>query len=109
MLGALKFAAGGSSFQVKKRLAEALIMSRLTYGIQLWGIMGKKSSIKKLQTVQNLLAAWILKRPIYTKSEDMMRELNWLSINQLAFYHSALSIWKIERMGEPKRNYNSII
>ena len=39
----------------------------------------------------------------------MMHELNWLSINQLAFYHSALSIWKIERMGEPKRNYNSII
>ena len=38
-----------------------------------------------------------------------MKELNWLSINQLSYYHSVLSIWKIERMGEPKRNYNSII
>ena len=108
-LAALKFTASKCSVKMKKRLVDACILSRLTYGIQLWGIMGKKSALKKVQTVQNLSAAWILNKPIYTKSEDMIKELNWLSINQLSYYHSVLSIWKIERMGEPKRNYISIL
>ena len=53
-IGALKFAAGGSSFKIKKRLAEAVIMSRILYAIQLWGSGATDSVIRKVQTVQNL-------------------------------------------------------
>ena len=55
-LAALKFTASKCSIDMKKRLVDACILLRLTYGIQLWGIMGKKSAIKKVQTVQNLSA-----------------------------------------------------
>ena len=48
IIGALKFIAGGSSFKVKKRLAEAVIMARITYGIQLWGAVSAKSVIKRI-------------------------------------------------------------
>ena len=49
MLGALKFAAGGSALEIKKRLAEAVIMSRLTYGTQLWGAGSAMTVIRRVQ------------------------------------------------------------
>ena len=58
-IGALKFAAGGSNSTIKKRLADAVIMSRLIYGIQIWGAGSSDSTIRKVQTVQNLTMSWI--------------------------------------------------
>ena len=47
-IGALKFAVGGSSMAIKKRLAEARIMSRIVYGIQLWGAGSTDTVIRRI-------------------------------------------------------------
>ena len=76
MLGALKFAAGGSSFDIKKRLAEAIIMSRIVHGIQLWGPGSSSMVLKRMQTMQNLAMCWITGKHRLTRTETWLRELN---------------------------------
>ena len=78
-------------------------MSRLTYGIQIWGINATKSTLQKVQTVQNLAMKWItgIKWGISTK--QLLDKVNWLSIYQLAIYHSVLLLWKIKKYEEPSR------
>ena len=78
MLGALKFAAGGSNFTVKKRLVEAVIMSRLTYGIQLWGTGSAMSVLKRIQVVQNLAMCWVTGKHRLTSTKELLSRLNWL-------------------------------
>ena len=78
MLGALKFAANGSSFKIKKRLAEAVIMSRITYGIQLWGPGSTKTVIKRIKVVQNLAMCWATNSHRLTKTSSLLIKLNWL-------------------------------
>ena len=51
IIGALKFAAGGSSMEIKKRLAEACIILRIVYGIQIWGPASSNSTIRHIQSV----------------------------------------------------------
>ena len=102
MLGALQFAAGGSSFEVKKRLAEAVIMSRLTYGIQLWGAGSAKTLIRRVQTVQNLAMCWVSNSHRLTCTKTLLGQLDWLSVNQLIYYHSFLMMYKIKKKLAPK-------
>ena len=62
-LGALKHVAKNASFSYRKRLADGCIMSVLTYGIQVWGLSVKKTTMNQVQIVQNMAAGWILRMP----------------------------------------------
>ena len=103
-IGALKFAAGGSSLNIKKRLADAVIMSRLMYGIQLWGAGSSNTIIRRVQSVQNLTMAWILNLPRRTRTIDLLKNVGWLSINQLIYYHGFLTIYKVKKNKSPLLN-----
>ena len=54
-LAALKYVASGCTLKQKKLLADACIMSRITYGIQIWGIGPTNSVIRIVKTLQNLV------------------------------------------------------
>ena len=108
MLGALKFAAGGSTFTVMKHLAEAVIMSRLTYGIQLWGAGSTKTVINRIQVVQNLAMCWMTGKHKLTSTKELLTKMNWLSVNQLIFYHSFLMMFKVRNKQSPKFNYKQL-
>ena len=95
-IGALKFAAGGSSQSVKKRLTEAVIMSRILYAIQLWGSGSSNSTIRKVQSVQNLAMSWISGKNRKTSTKELLDSVNWLSVNQLIYYHGFLLMYKIK-------------
>ena len=103
-IGALKFAAGGSNFNIKKRLADAVVMSRLIYAIQIWGAGSSDSTLRKVQTVQNLTMSWISGLPRRTRTLDLLKKVKWLSINQLVYYHGFLSMYKIQKNGGPPYN-----
>ena len=62
-LGALKNVAKNTSIPFKKRLADGCIMSRLIYGISIWGLSINKSPLKKVQRVQNVTMCWVLGLP----------------------------------------------
>ena len=108
MLGALKLAAGGSAFTVKKRLAEAVILSRLTYGIQLWGAGSTMTVINRIQVVQNLAMCWVTGSHKLTSTKDLLTKMNWLSVNQLIFYHSFLLMYKVMKKQSPKFNFKQL-
>lgn len=38
----------------------------------------------------------------------MLKELNWLSIYQLVYYHSLRAIWKVFSHGEPYNNLKNL-
>ena len=107
-LGALKYVANQASLDTKKRLVEGCIMSVLTYGIQCWGLMAPKTTLLGVQRVQNLAACWTLSKPKWTKTSQLLSELNWMSIFQLTFYHSLTSIWNIFKNGEPHNNMKNL-
>ena len=76
-------------------------MSRLTYGIQIWGINATKSTINKVQTVQNLTMKWVTGLRWGISTKQLLDKINWLSIFQLAIYHSVLLLWKVKKFEEP--------
>ena len=80
----------------KKKLADGCVMSRLTYGIQIWGLSINKHLWKKIQRVQNLVMCWVLSRPFWTKITGLLDEMKWLSMFQLSCYHSLLLLWKLK-------------
>ena len=107
-LGALKFVAKFASINSKKKLANGCIMSRLTYGIQVWGLNINKTPLKKIQRVQNITMCWVLSKPFWTKTSELLNEMNWLSIYQLACYHSILLLWKVNIHKAPLNNLKNI-
>ena len=97
-LGALKHVARDCSIEFRKKLADGCVMSRLTYGIQIWVLSINKTPMKKIQGVQNLVMCWVLSRPFWTKITELLDEMNWLSMFQLSCYHSLLLLWKLRNI-----------
>ena len=102
-LGALKHTSNKASFKDKKRLADGVIMSRLTYGIAIWGLNAAKTTINKVQIVQNLTMKWVTGINVGISTKQLLDKLDWLSIYQLAIYHSVLLYWKVNNKQEPSR------
>ena len=78
-------------------------MSRLTYGIAIWGLNAAKTTINKVQIVQNLAMKWVTGINLGISTKQLLDKLGWLSIYQLAIYHSVLLYWKIKNKKEPAR------
>ena len=78
-------------------------MSRLTYGIAIWGLNAAKTTINKVQMVQNLAMRWVTGINIGLNTKQLLDKMGGLSIYQLAIYHSVLLIWKVKNKLEPKR------
>ena len=78
-------------------------MSRLTYGIAIWGLSAAKTTLNKVQMVQNLTMRWVTGINMGLSTKQLLDKMGWLSMYQLAIYHSVLLIWKIKNKMEPKR------
>ena len=100
-LGALKHTSNRANFRDNKRLVDGIIMSRLTYGIQIWGLNAAKTTLNKVQIVQNLAMKWITGENLGISTRKLLDKLDWLSIFQLAIYHSVLLLWKVKNKKEP--------
>ena len=74
------------------------------YGIQLWGAGSSNTIIRRVQSVQNLTMAWILNLPRQTRTIDLLKNVGWLSINQLIYYHGFLTIYKVKKNKSPLLN-----
>ena len=83
-------------------------MSPLTYAIQVWGLNVRTSILNKEQQVQNLAACWISDKPRWTRTSELLDSVGWLSIYQLAFYYTFLSLWKIKTHRKPTRNWKAM-
>ena len=100
-LGALQSLRHVLSRKAKLQLVNSLILSRLIYGISLWGNTTANQKMK-VQVVLNRAARFILDKPKKTRQTELMTQCNWLNVNELTRYHSLLQMWKVIRLQVPK-------
>ena len=104
-LGAIKKFRYLATFKNRKMIAEGVFMSKLTYIIALWagcGVVMKKS----LQIIQNKVAQVVTRRDWSVSTKELLSQCGWLSVNQLAFYHSVLLVFKVRQSREPRYLYS---
>ena len=58
--------------------------------------------------VQNLAMCWVTNSHRLTSTKEMLSKLNWLSVNQLIYYHSFLLQYKVQKKSLPKHNLNQL-
>ena len=91
--------------QQRKVKAEGVIMSRLTYCLEVVSC-GRKAELEKMQGVQSAAARWVLQ----TRKRDWslsggLRKLGWLSLAQLAVYASLKLAVRVINEKKPERLY----
>ena len=57
--------------------------------------------MKALQVVQNKAARCVTKLSWFTPTRQLLCQCGWLSIKQLAFYHTVLTVHRIMKSGKP--------
>ena len=87
----LKFLA---PYSIRKTIAEGVFNSILVYCLPLFGGMDD-GDIKDLQVMQNKAAQVVTLSPPRAERSVMFNKLGWLTVNQLTFYHSVISVHKI--------------
>ena len=103
-LGALMRIRKLVGFKTRKMIAEGLFMSKLGYLISLWG--GCTAGLKKdLQMIQNRVCRVVTRRDWSTPTQELLRQCGWLSVNQLAVYHSVLLVHKTKLSRKPSYLY----
>ena len=58
--------------------------------------------IKDLQVMQNKAAQVVTLSPPRAERSVMFNKLGWLTVSQLIFYHSVISVHKIRNSREPE-------
>ena len=90
-------------------LANGLFMSKLTYGIQVWGL-GPKYLLQKVQVLQNKAARTVLGYKAFKlNTKELLDKVNWLNINDLITFHVATMVHNIMHKKQPEYLYQRII
>ena len=107
-INGLKRVCFNASFGTKLKVANGVVMSKLTYLITLWG--GAQEYLLSALQVQQLTAAravcgfgswgWNKKK--------LLDKVGWLSVRQLIFYHTVLQTHKTITTGKPKTLFRTI-
>ena len=99
-VNALSKISWSADFQTRKMVANAIVMSRLVYVVQLYR-NATDYLLKSLQVLQNKAARTVTRSGWRTETSALLRQIGWLSVKQLVVYHSLLLVFKINRDGKP--------
>ena len=99
-LNALQKVSTYATFKSRLAAANGIFMSTLTYLLPVWGGC-EGYLLKSLQVLQNRAARQVTRLTWYTPVRRLLKQCNWLSINQLITYHSALAIYRVIKSSHP--------
>ena len=88
-------------FHLRKRITEGIFTSVLSYCLPLFGGC-EKFETEALQVMQNKAARLVTHLPLRTSRKVIFDEISWLTVNQLIFYHSSLSTYRVRQNKEPE-------
>ena len=100
-VGALKMVCRVASFKTRKMIADGIFMSKMTYLIALWGGCADQL-INPLQKAQNKAARAVTKLDWNTPVRTLLHQCGWLSVHQLAVYHSVVMVYKVMQTESPR-------
>ena len=88
-------------YELRKRITEGMFTSVLVYCLPVFGGCDK-FELEALQIMQNKAARLVTHASQRTSRREIFNQLNWLTVHQLVFYHSALSTFRIRGNKEPE-------
>ena len=88
-------------FKLRKTITEGMFMSVLSYCLPLFGGCDKEE-LQALQVMQNKAARLVSHSSQRAPRKEIFSQLGWMTVNQLIFYHSALSTYRIRETREPE-------
>ena len=107
-LNALKKLTKIARFKTRLMVANGIFMSKVIYLIALWGGC-ETYLLKSLQIVQNKAARAVTKLSWDTPIKTLLLQCNWMSVNQLVFYHSVVTLHKVIHTEYPKYLHNKVM
>ena len=90
-----------ANFKTRKMIADGILMSKLIYLIELWG-GSSKYLLEALQKAQNRAARTVTKLDWSTPVAELLKQCGWMSVHQLAVYHSMVLVFKVIQSKSPK-------
>ena len=106
-LNGLRIIGGIASFKVRLMIANGIFLSKLIFQISLWG-GADDYLLNSLQVIQNKAARFVTRRDKFTPVVELLRQCGWLSIRQLVFYHSVITIYKTLQTSFPKYIFSKL-
>ena len=103
-LNALKKVSHMASFKTRKIIGNGIFLSKLIYLIPLWSGC-EEELLNALQIVMNKAAQAIVKSPVGISSRQALHQAGWLSVRQLAAYHTLTMMYKVLKTGAPSYLY----
>ena len=100
-LAGLKKIQNIAPFNVKKVVTQGIFNSVLAYCLPLYGGM-EKGKLQALQLMQNKAARIVTSLPQWSSRESMFNKLEWLTVQQLTFYHTVVLVYKIRSKNQPE-------
>ena len=88
-------------YHLRKRITEGMFTSVLVYCLPVFGGCDK-CEMEALQVMQNKAARLVTHAQLRTSRTEIFSQVGWLTVNQLVFYHSALSTFRIRQAKEPE-------
>ena len=93
------------SFHTLKTICEGWFNSILVYCLPLYGGCDQ-SELNDLQVLQNEVARLLTFFDPRTHRTDLFDKLQWLTVSQLIFYHTVLTIFQTRMNQEPEYHYS---
>ena len=88
-------------YRVRKNVTQGIFTSMLVYCLPVFGGLDKYE-IESLQVMQNKAARLVTHSPLRAHRRDIFNQIGWLTVNQLIFFHSALTVYRIRKSREPE-------
>ena len=100
-LSAMKQVGKVATSKTRKIIADGVFKSKLVYLISLWGGC-EKYLIRSLQIVQNKAARVVTKLDWNTNTQVLLSQCGWLSVLQLAVYHTLVLVHTVLQTRQPE-------
>ena len=100
MLKMITSRVNAADFKTRKMIANAVVMSRLVYLVQVYG-NAAEFLLKFLQVIQNKAARCVTRLRWGTETSVLLNQVGWLSVKQLIVFHSLVQLFKIKETGKP--------
>ena len=84
-----------------RKIVEGMFTSVLSYCLPVYGGC-ENYDIDSLQIMQNKAARIVTRSSLRTPRKDLFDQLNWMTVKQQIFYHSALAIYRVRQSQEPE-------
>ena len=84
----------------RKLLAEGMLLSKLSYLIAQWG-GATTNLLTSAQRLQSKIGRWVTGDSKRTRIITILENCGWLSIREMAKYHSLVQLWKLVRLNKP--------